>query len=83
MLKALYKYTLHTYHTCNGHVLWTIPTGANSGEVSCPRTQRLYRRSGGGGFRTGVPQRPFDLMINAQPTAPLRPSSHLKVIKAL
>ena len=27
MLKALYKYTLHT---CNGHVLWTIPTGANS-----------------------------------------------------
>lgn len=27
-LKALYKYKLHTYHTCNGHALWTIPTDA-------------------------------------------------------
>ena len=41
-LKALYIYTLHIQiiHTCNGHLLWTIPTGASSGEVSCPRTQR-------------------------------------------
>ena len=37
----------------------------------------LAQGHSGGGFR------PLDLMTNAQPTAPHRPSSHLEVIKAL
>ena len=45
MTQSALQIHIQIIHTCNG-LLWTIPTGASSGEVSCPRTQRLYRRSG-------------------------------------
>ncbi|KAI4793623.1 hypothetical protein KUCAC02_032597 [Chaenocephalus aceratus] len=40
------------------HVLWTIPTGANPGEVSCPRTQRPDAVAAGAGFELEFPSTP-------------------------
>ena len=54
MLKALYKYTLHTYHTCNGHVLWTIQEQI---QVKCLAQGHNGFTDAAAGFETDVPQR--------------------------
>ena len=63
MIKALYTYTLHIMY-CGQYPQTQI-------QVKC--LAQGHNGFTDGGFRTGVPQRPLDLMINAQPTAPLRP----------
>ena len=76
-LKALFTNTHYTYRSyIHVMVIYCGQYPQEQIQVKCPRTQRLYRRSGGG-FH------PLDLIIIAQRTAPHRPSSHLQVIEAL